>query len=99
MPCSSDHPFIIKFHFHYVIVVLLCDYPTSEPSAVTSQSVLSMYICLPNPFIPFYRKNLLNPDNPGFANSADPDLLASDLDLHCLSLSISICMNNLDQVI
>ena len=35
MPCSSDHPFIIKLHFHYVIVVLLCDYPTSEPAPVT----------------------------------------------------------------
>ena len=35
MPCSSDHPFIIKLHFHYVIGVLLCDYPTSDPSAVT----------------------------------------------------------------
>ena len=40
MSCSSDHPFIIKLHFHYVIVVLLCDYPTSEPSAVTFVFVL-----------------------------------------------------------
>ena len=38
-----------------------------------------------------------------FANSVDPDQLASkkptDLDLHCLSLSIQISINNLNQVI
>ena len=31
---------------------------------------------------------LLNRIGPAFANSADPDQLASDLDLHCLSLSV-----------
>ena len=38
-----------------------------------------------------------------FANSVDPDQLASkkptDLDLHCLSLSIQIFINTLNQVI
>ena len=38
-----------------------------------------------------------------FANSVDPDQLASekptDLDLHCLPLSMWIYINNLDQVI
>ena len=38
-----------------------------------------------------------------FANSVDPDQLASvkptGLDLHRLSLSIQICINNLNQVI
>ena len=33
-----------------------------------------------------------------FANSVDPDLLASDLDLHCLSFSVWIYINILDQV-
>ena len=38
---------------------------------------------------------------PIFPNSADPDQMASstDLDLHCLSFSMWICINNLDQVI
>ena len=41
---------------------------------------------------------------PSFANSVDPDQLASeekptDLDLHCLPFSIWIYINNLDQVI
>ena len=40
---------------------------------------------------------------PAFANSVDPDHLASkkltDLDLHCLPFSIWIYINNLDQVI
>ena len=31
---------------------------------------------------------LLNPDIPCFANSVDPDQLASELDLHCLPLSV-----------
>ena len=38
---------------------------------------------------------------PVFPNSVDPDQLvseASDLDLHCLSLSMWIWINNLDQV-
>ena len=47
---------------------------------------------------------LLNPDNnPAFANSIDPDQLASkkptDLDLHCLPFIMWIYINNLDQVI
>ena len=46
---------------------------------------------------------LLNPDIPSFANSVDPDQLASkkptDLDLHCLPLSMRIYSNNWDQVI
>ena len=36
---------------------------------------------------------------PGFVNSVGPAQLASELDLHCLSLSMWICVNNLDQVI
>ena len=40
---------------------------------------------------------------PDFANSVDPDQLLlkkpTDLDLHCLLLSMQICSNNLDQVI
>ena len=41
---------------------------------------------------------------PAFANSVDPDQLASeekptDLDLHCLALSMRIRINNLDQLI
>ena len=42
---------------------------------------------------------------PAFANSVDPDQLASEeanwsgSALHCLPFSICICMNNLDQVI
>ena len=36
---------------------------------------------------------------PAFANSEDPDMLASDLDLHCLPLSMWIYNNNPDQVI
>ena len=37
---------------------------------------------------------------PDFANSVDPDELASeDLDLHCLPLSMYICIKLLDQVI
>ena len=39
---------------------------------------------------------------PAFANSADPDQLASekptDLDLHCLSLNMWISIKNPDQV-
>ena len=31
---------------------------------------------------------LLNQDMPFFANSVDQDQLASELDLHCLSLSV-----------
>ena len=46
---------------------------------------------------------LLNPIYPAFANSVDPDQLASkkptDLDLHCLPFSMQIYINNLDQVI
>ena len=34
-----------------------------------------------------------------FANSADPDQKPTDLDLHCLPLSMWIYINNLDQVI
>ena len=54
-------------------------------------------------------KTYLNPcpAEPGytlpFANSVDPDQLASkkptDLDLHCLSLSIEIFINTLNQII
>ena len=33
-----------------------------------------------------------------FANSVDPDQLASDLDLHCLPSSMQIYNSNLDQV-
>ena len=36
---------------------------------------------------------------PVFANSADPDQLASSVDLHCLSLSMWICINNLEGVV
>ena len=37
---------------------------------------------------------------PAFANSVDPDLKKpTDLDLHCLPLSMWIYINNLDQVI
>ena len=39
---------------------------------------------------------------PAFANSVDPDQLApkpTDLNLHYLSFSMWICVNNLDQVI
>ena len=40
---------------------------------------------------------------PAFANSVDPDQLASkkptDLDLHCGQVSMRIYINNLDQVI
>ena len=46
---------------------------------------------------------LLNPIYPAFANSVNPDKLASkkptDLDLHCLPFSMQIYINNLDQVI
>ena len=49
-------------------------------------------LILPNEYMP-----------PPFANSVDPDQLASkkptDLDLHCLSWSMCICINTLDQVI
>ena len=41
---------------------------------------------------------LLNPDIPCFANSVDPDRLATDLDLHCLPSSMQIYSNNVDQV-
>ena len=41
---------------------------------------------------------LLNTTCPVLANSGDPDQLA-DLDLHCLSFSMWISINNLDQVI
>ena len=36
---------------------------------------------------------------PSFANTVDPDQLASELDLHCLPLSIWIYINNANQVI
>ena len=42
---------------------------------------------------------LLNTTCPVLANSVGPDQLASELDLHCLSLSMWIYINNLDQVI
>ena len=47
---------------------------------------------------------LLNSDIPAFANSVDPDHLASEeasynLDLHCLSLIMPIYIKNLEQVI
>ena len=42
---------------------------------------------------------LLNMTCPVLANSVDPDQLASDLDLHCLSLYMGISIKNLDQVI
>ena len=45
---------------------------------------------------------LLNPDMPCLANSVGPDQLASekpaDLDLHCLSFSMQICIGHLGQV-
>ena len=44
----------------------------------------------------------LCPAEPAFANSVDPDQLVSkkptDLDLHCLSFNIQICVSNLNQV-
>ena len=42
---------------------------------------------------------LLNTTCPVSANSVDPDQLASELDLHCLSLNMCIYIENLDQVI
>ena len=45
---------------------------------------------------------LLNLDVPHFANNVESDQLANkptDLDLHCLSLNMWICINNRDQVI
>ena len=42
---------------------------------------------------------LLNTTCPVLANSVDPDQLASDLYLHCLSLSMWISIKNSDQVI
>ena len=42
---------------------------------------------------------LLNPDMPIFAKSVDPDQLASDLNLLCLSFSMWAYVHNLDLVI
>ena len=42
---------------------------------------------------------LLNRTCPVLANSVDPDQLATDQDLHCLSLNMWISTKNLDQVI
>ena len=36
---------------------------------------------------------------PALVSSVDPDQLASELDLHCLSLSMWICSNNLVHLI
>ena len=36
---------------------------------------------------------------PASADSVDPDQFPTDLDLHCLPLSIWICVNKMDQVI
>ena len=45
----------------------------------------------------------VNPDMPYLANSVDTDQLVSvrptNQDLHCFLLSMSACINNLDQVI
>ena len=63
-------------------------------------------VCTISEYVNIYRKYwgsltlvLLNPDMPSFTNNVDPDQLASDLDLHCLTLSAWLYFNNLDQVI
>ena len=67
--------------------------------AVTNQS---SYVYIYN-FCILLTLVLLNPDIPSLCNNVDPDQLASekptDLDLHCLPISIRIYINNLDQVI
>ena len=52
-----------------------------------------------NPLTKLLTLLLLSTTYPVLANSVDPDQLASELDLHCLSLNMWISIKNSDQVI
>ena len=59
---------------------------TETPCMIVSRKEIHIWLLVR--YTQYLTIVLLNPDIPAFANSVDPDVKPTDLDLHCLPLSM-----------